>query len=77
MSDLVVTPVRQFKIPVTAECLSPDFVAAKSLREIELTQVWEGNRKVKLGSLFRVEGETVSHSNSISRGINARLGIST
>jgi formylmethanofuran dehydrogenase subunit C len=57
MADLTITPVRQFTIPVTAECISPDFVAGKSLREIELTQVWEGNRKVKLGSLFRIAGE--------------------
>jgi formylmethanofuran dehydrogenase subunit C len=57
MADLVVTPVRQLTIPVTAECLSQDYVAGKSLREIELTQVWQGNRKVKLGSLFKVTGE--------------------
>ena len=57
MADLAITSVRQFRIPVTAECISPDFVAGKSLREIELTQVWEGNRKVKLGSLFKVAGE--------------------
>jgi len=57
MADLAITAVRQFRIPVTAECISPDFVAGKSLREIELTQVWEGNRRVKLGSLFRVAGE--------------------
>jgi formylmethanofuran dehydrogenase subunit C len=53
----VITPLRQFRIPVTAECLTPDFISGKSLREIELTQVWEGNRKIKLGSLFKVEGE--------------------
>lgn len=58
MPDLLVTPVRQFRIPVTAGCISPDLVAGRSLREIELTQIWEGNRKVKLGSLFKVEGET-------------------
>jgi formylmethanofuran dehydrogenase subunit C len=58
MADLVITAVKQFKIPVTAECMTPDFVAGKSLREIELTQVWEGNRRVKLGSLFKVGGET-------------------
>jgi formylmethanofuran dehydrogenase subunit C len=57
MADLAITPVRQFRIPVTAECISPDFVAGKSLREIELTQVWEGNRRVKLGSLFKITGE--------------------
>lgn len=58
MASLIITPFRDFKIPVTAECLSPDFVAGKSLREIELTEVWEGNRRVKLGSLFRLHGET-------------------
>lgn len=57
MADLVITPVKAFKIPVTAECITPDFVAGKSLREIELTQIWEGNRRVKLGSLFKVAGE--------------------
>ena len=58
MPDLTITSLRQFKFPITAECISPDFVAAKSLRDVELTQVWEGNRKVKLGSLFRITGET-------------------
>jgi len=57
LADLVITPVREFRIPVTAECISPDFFAGKSLREVELTEVWEGNRRVKLGSLFKLEGE--------------------
>jgi len=57
MADLVIAALKQFRIPVTAECISPDFVAGKSPREIELTQVWEGNRRVKLGSLFKVTGE--------------------
>jgi formylmethanofuran dehydrogenase subunit C len=58
LADLALAPVREFKTPVTAECISPDFVAGKSLREIELTEVWEGNRRVKLGSLFKIQGET-------------------
>jgi len=58
MTDLAMTPVRQFTIPITADCISPDFVAGKSLKEIQLTQVWEGNRKVKLVSLFKIAGET-------------------
>ena len=57
MVDLILTPTRQFRIPVSAECISPDFVAGKSLREIELTQIWEGNRRIKLGSIFKVQGE--------------------
>lgn len=69
MADLFITPVRKFRIPVTAECISPDFVAGKSLREIELTEVWEGNRRVKLGSLFNVEGETGHTQNECAIGI--------
>jgi len=58
LANLIVTPIREFRIPVTAECISPDLVAGKSLREIELAEVWEGNRRVKLGSLFKIQGET-------------------
>jgi formylmethanofuran dehydrogenase subunit C len=57
LADLIATPVREFKIPVTTACISPDAVAGKSLREIELAEVWEGNRRVKLGSLFKIQGE--------------------
>jgi formylmethanofuran dehydrogenase subunit C len=57
MANLAINCIRQFKIPITAESISPDFIAGRSLREIELTQVWEGNRKVKLGSLFKISGE--------------------
>jgi formylmethanofuran dehydrogenase subunit C len=73
MADLAITPVRQFKIPVTAECISPDFVAGKSLREIELTQVWEGNRKVKLRSLFKIEGETGPSPNDCTIKVSGNM----
>jgi formylmethanofuran dehydrogenase subunit C len=63
MVDLIMTPTREFRIPVTAECICPDFVAGKSLREVELTEVWEGNRRIKLGSLFKVRGEIGSTPN--------------
>lgn len=58
MADLIITPTREFRVPVTADCICPDYVAGKSLREIELTEIWEGNRRVRLGSLFKVQGET-------------------
>jgi formylmethanofuran dehydrogenase subunit C len=51
------TPTRDFTIPVTAESISPDVLAGKSVREIGLIEVWEGNRRVKLNSLFSIEGE--------------------
>jgi len=58
MANLVLAPSRQFKVPVTAECITPDFVAGKSVRELKMANVWEGNRSVKLSSLFSIEGES-------------------
>jgi len=74
MADLMIAPVREFKIPVTAECISPDYVAGKSLREIELTQIWEGNRKIKLGSLFKIEGEIGRTPNDCTLKITGNVG---
>ena len=44
-----------FKLPIDAECISPDAFAEKSVNEIAVLQVWEGNRKRTLGDLFKIE----------------------
>jgi formylmethanofuran dehydrogenase subunit C len=47
-----------FKIPINAECISPDILAGKSNSEIASLKVWEGNKQTNLGKLFNIEGET-------------------
>jgi len=56
---MVVTlrPKRSFKVPVDAECLTPDIFAGKSNREITALKLREGNRERALDELFEVEGE--------------------
>lgn len=49
-------PLRDFRFPVLAECLNPDVFQGKTLPEIEALQVWEGNKKKKLGELFKIDG---------------------
>ena len=44
-----------FKLPIDAECISPDAFAEKSVNEIAVLPVWEGNRKRTLGDLFKTE----------------------
>ena len=44
-----------FKVPIDAESISPDAFAEKSVKEIAVLQVWEGNRKRTLGDLFKIE----------------------
>jgi len=58
-----------FKVPVEAECISPDVFAEKSAREIATLQIWEGNRKRALGDLFKIKHE----SDSSSERINIRI----
>ena len=48
-------PLRNFRFPVLAECISPDVFQGKTLNEIEALQVWEGNKQKTLGQLFKVE----------------------
>jgi len=52
---IVLTPLRQFQYPVIAECINPDVFQGKSVAEISSLEVWEGNRKKKLGDCFRIE----------------------
>jgi formylmethanofuran dehydrogenase subunit C len=47
--------VKEFRFPVTAECISPDVFQDKTREEIEELKIWEGNRQKKLGEIFKVE----------------------
>jgi len=51
-------PKRSFKVPVEAECISPDVFAEKSASEIATLQIWEGNRKRTLSDLFKIKHES-------------------
>ncbi len=55
---IVLNPEYMFKVPVEAECISPDAFAGKTLEEIAQLKLWEGNKERSLGELFRVEGES-------------------
>jgi formylmethanofuran dehydrogenase subunit C len=58
-------PLRDFKFPVLAECISPDAFQGKTLREIEALEVWEGNKRKKLSELFKIdEAKTEEQSES-------------
>lgn len=48
-------PTKEFKAPITAECINPDLLQSKTTKEIERLKIWEGNRQKELGQLFKVE----------------------
>jgi formylmethanofuran dehydrogenase subunit C len=52
---ITLTPLREFRFPVIAECINPDVFKGKSADEIAALNVWEGNKKKKLVDLFKIE----------------------
>ena len=48
-------PLTEFKLPITAECISPDIFQSKKRDEIRELKVWEGNKQKALSELFKVE----------------------
>ncbi len=52
---VTLTPRYKFKVPVDGGVISPDEFAGKRLEEIESLNLWEGNRRKKLGELFNIK----------------------
>ena len=58
MKQLVLELMRQISVPIDTEVISPNILAEKSLEEIAMLKVWEGNRRIRLGEVFTIKGET-------------------
>jgi formylmethanofuran dehydrogenase subunit C len=52
---ITLTPLKQFKYPVYAECITPDTFQGKTAAEIGELSVFEGNKPKKLRELFKIE----------------------
>jgi formylmethanofuran dehydrogenase subunit C len=52
---IVLTPLKKFTFPVTADCINPDVFHGKSTAEIGNLPVNEGNKPKKLCDLFKIE----------------------
>ena len=46
-------PLKKFRYPIIAESINPDFFQGKKREEIEKMEIWEGNKKKKLGKLLQ------------------------
>lgn len=63
---VVLRPKRVFKVPIEAECVTPDAFAGKSVEEIGKLKLWEGNGERSLNELFTVEGESGAKPEAVS-----------
>jgi formylmethanofuran dehydrogenase subunit C len=70
---IVLTPRRQFQFPVIAESINPDVFQDKSVAEIAALEVWEGNRRKKLGDLFKIVEDPAENPNITLKGDNSEV----
>lgn len=54
---LTLTPLGATAVPLEAECLVPERLAALTPGQIEALPVWHGNRTARLGEFFAVRGD--------------------
>jgi len=57
MRTITITPLREFRISVEAENISPDKFAPLNIEQIKNLAIWQGNRQKTLSDLFAVEGD--------------------
>jgi formylmethanofuran dehydrogenase subunit C len=62
---IVLIPLKKFKYPIYAECITPNVFQGKSASEIADLPVYEGNKPKKLGGLFKIE-ETPAEAPNIT-----------
>jgi len=65
---IILTPLKQFQFPVHAECIIPEVFQGKSVSELDSLIIWEGNKKKKLGDLFKIEETTAETPNITING---------
>ncbi|MFX0067617.1 MAG: formylmethanofuran dehydrogenase subunit C [Promethearchaeota archaeon] len=58
MQEIMLVFKEKLKVPIEAEVISPNTFSGKKMNEIAGLKVWHGNRRIKLGDVFEIEGET-------------------
>jgi len=52
-------------VPVYAECISPDVFIGKSVEEITVLKIWEGNKQKSLGDVFDITSEVIDQNEKV------------
>ena len=69
MSNMIILyPLKEFKHPIIAESINPEFFQGKSIQEIGSLKIWEGNKERKLKELFKIEEDKADNPTITIRG---------
>jgi len=67
---IVLTPLKKFTFPVTAECINPEIFQGKDTAEIANLTIFEGNKQRKLRDLFKIEEDNVEATITINGDVS-------
>lgn len=65
---ITLTLLRKVQFPVIAEVINPEVFQGKTVPEIAALSIWEGNKKKKLGDLFKIEENAAEAPNITVNG---------
>jgi len=75
---ITLAPLKKYEVPVMGACINPEVFEGKSVAEIAELPIYEGNRRKKLGDLFKIEkdsAETPSITINGDVGKVKRIGV--
>lgn len=64
-NEIFIKPKYDFKVPIDASAISPNEFSGKSLEEIKVIKIWEGNKEKTIGDLFIIKGNADSEIKNI------------
>lgn len=67
---IVLTPLKKFTFPITADCINPDVFQGKDTAEIADLTVFEGNKQRKLRELFKIEEDNAEATITINGDVS-------
>jgi len=67
-------PKYLFRVPVEAECITPNVFAGKNTDEIAKLPLWEANRQRALGELFEIDGDSTDKPENLRLHVHGDAG---
>jgi formylmethanofuran dehydrogenase subunit C len=65
---IILTPLKQFELPIIAECITPAEFQGKKLEEIAVLPIYEGNMEKTLCDIFKIEQDDATTPSIVING---------
>ncbi|NLT52915.1 MAG: formylmethanofuran dehydrogenase subunit C [Ignavibacteria bacterium] len=70
---IILTPLKEFKLPIIAECITPAEFEGKKLEEIAVLPIYEGNMEKTLSDIYKIEQDESATPTIVINGDNSKV----